>query len=192
MKSTLALAAVAAFALAGCGADEGNNIAAAPANNAGETANAPAAMPETTIAQGLEQAGDKTFRDALQAAGLIPTMAGAGEYTVLAPTDGAFDRLPAGALDGLMKEGAREQLTKVLTYHVLPGTMLVADLGRAVDNGKGKAVLATMNGETLTATREGNALVLTDSAGTKARIEGEEKTYKNGVVHQIDAVLMPS
>ena len=80
----------------------------------------------------------------------------------------------------------------MLTYHILPGTILAADIGKAIDNGKGKAVLATMGGATLTATKDGDTIVLTDAAGTKATSPGPTRTASNGVVHHIDAVLMPS
>ena len=111
---------------------------------------------------------------------------------MLVPSDAAFGKLPAGALDALMKEDARADLTGVLTYHILPGTMLAADIGKAIDVGKGKALLATMGGGTLTATRDGAAIVIADAAGTKARITGSEEQKSNGVIHRIDAVLMPS
>ena len=111
---------------------------------------------------------------------------------MLVPDDAAFGKLPAGTLDALSKPDSRAQLTGVLTYHILPGTILAADIAKAIDNGKGKAVLATMNGATLTATKDGDKIVLTDAAGTKAVIAGVEDKRSNGAVHQIDAVLMPS
>ena len=86
----------------------------------------------------------------------------------------------------------RAQLTGMLTNLLLPGTVLAADIGKAIDNGKGKAVLATMGGGTLTATREGGKIVLTDSAGGKAIVTGPDEKRSNGVVHTIDAVLMPA
>ena len=76
--------------------------------------------------------------------------------------------------------------------NILPGAMLVADIGKAIDAGNGKAVLATMAGGTLTATKEGDAIVISDGAGTKARILGADEKKSNGVIHRIDAVLMPS
>jgi len=177
------------LALSACsGGGEGNDT-----NVAGNEINAAeAAAPDQTIADGLKAADESRFRAAIEAAGMTPTLAGPGEYTVLVPVDQAFDRMPAGALDGLMKPSAREQLTGLITYHVLPGTILAADLGKAIDNAKGKAVLATMNGGTLTATRDGENIVLSDSAGGKARIGAADRRFKNGVVHRIDAVLMPS
>ena len=86
----------------------------------------------------------------------------------------------------------RPQLTGVLTNLILPGTVLVADIDKAIDAGKGKAVLATMGGGTLTATKEGGKTVLADSKGDKATITKGDEQFTNGVVHEVDAVLMPS
>jgi uncharacterized surface protein with fasciclin (FAS1) repeats len=149
-----------------------------------------------------EAAGGKTIADALgedgrfavaaKATGLDATLAGPGPYTVLVPSDAAFDKLPAGALDTLMKSESRAQLTGVLTGHILPGTVLSADIAKAIDNGGGKAMLATFGGGTLTATRNGEQIVLTDSAGGKALITSADDKRSNGVVHHLDTVLMPS
>lgn len=145
---------------------------------------------DETIAKGL---GDATkFEAAAKATGLDGTLAGPGPYTVLVPTNAAFDKLPAGALDALMKPEARQELTGVLTFHILPGAMLATDIDKAIEAGKGKALLATMAGGTLTATKEGGAIVLTDGAGTKAKLTGGDEKRSNGVIHRIDAVLMPS
>ena len=161
--------------------------------NAAVSPKAAEAAGNATIADGVAaNASDSKFAAATKAVGLDKTLAGPGPYTVLVPSDEAFGKLPAGALDTLMKPDSRAQLTGVLTYHILPGTILTADIAKAIENGKGKAVLATMNGATLTATKEGDAIILTDAAGTKATISGDEDKRSNGVVHQIDAVLMPS
>jgi uncharacterized surface protein with fasciclin (FAS1) repeats len=160
------------------------------ADSAPKSEAAKEAAGDATIAAGL---GDATrFAAAAKQSGLDATLAGPGPYTVLVPTDAAFDKLPAGALDALMKPEGRADLTGVLTYHILPGEMLAADIGKAIDAGKGKAVLATMAGGTLTATREGGAIVIADGAGTKARILGADEKKSNGVIHRIDAVMMPS
>ncbi|MEO8176020.1 MAG: fasciclin domain-containing protein [Sphingomicrobium sp.] len=145
---------------------------------------------EKTIAAGLDQNG--RFFQAAKTAGLDATLAGPGPYTVLVPDDAAFAKLPAATTDAWAKPESRAQLTGVLTYHILPGTVLTDDIGKAIDNGKGKTVLATMGGGTLTATREGGKIVLTDSAGAKATVTQPDDKYSNGVVHHIDTVLMPS
>ncbi len=175
---------VAFAALLGLGACDKANEAAAPTEAAEKAAG------ESTSADGL---GDATkFKAAAKSAGLDLTLAGPGPYTVLVPTDAAFEKMPAGALDALMKEDARQELTGVLTYHILPGAILTEDIGKAIDAGKGKALLPTMAGGTLTATKEGNIIVIADGAGTKAKLSGSDEKKSNGVIHRIDAVMMPS
>ena len=183
MKIMLGSAVLAALSFTAC--EKAENKAVAPATEAAKEA-----AGDETIAEGL---GDtKKFAEAAKAAGLDATLAGPGPYTVLVPTDAAFDKMPAGALDTLMKPEARSDLTAVLTYHILPGTILAADIGKAIEAGKGKAQLPTMGGGTLTATREGDAIVLADKAGTRARLVDAEDQRSNGVIHHIDAVMMPS
>ena len=171
----------ALLTLTGCG-EKANDEAAAPTEAAEKAAG------DNTIAAGLGDASK--FAAAAKAAGLDATLSGPGPYTVLVPADAAFDKMPAGALDTLMKPEARADLTAVLTYHILPGTMLSADIAKAVDAGNGKAQLPTMAGGTLTATKEGDAIVIADAAGTKGRLTGEDQR-SNGVIHRIDSVLMP-
>ena len=180
LTRTILLAASTALALAAC--EKQADQATSPA--------AKEAAGDETLAKGIP--ADSKMGAALQAAGLDATLAGPGPYTVIAPDDAAFGKMPAGALDTLMKPEARADLTALLTYHILPGTILAEDIGKAIDAGKGKAVLATMGGGTLTATKEGDAIIIADGAGTKARILGPDEKKSNGVIHRIDAVLMPS
>ncbi|MEO8547997.1 MAG: fasciclin domain-containing protein [Sphingomicrobium sp.] len=176
--------AAAALTLAAC--DKGNK-----ANQPGgaQSSEAKKAAGEKTIAAGLDQ--NSRFFAAAKSAGLDATLAGPGPYTVLVPDDAAFAKLPKATTDSWAKPETRAQLTGVLTYHILPGTVLVDDIGKAIDNGKGKAVLATMGGGTLTATRDDDKIVLTDGAGTKATITQPDEKFSNGVVQRIDSVLMP-
>lgn len=141
-----------------------------------------------TIAAGL--AGNARFMAIAKAAGLDQTLAGPGPYTVFVPDDAAFTSAPAGTFD--VKPGNRAQLTGVLTNLILPGTVMVADIDKAIDSGKGKTMLATMGGGTLTATKVGGKTVLTDASGHKGAITQGDERYTNGVVHHVDAVLMPS
>ena len=175
--------AMALIALSGC------NPAEQAGGNSAAGIEAVKKAGDTTIASGLDQKG--RFAQATKAAGLDATLAGPGPYTVLVPDDAAFAKLPAGTADNWLKPESRTELTKVLTYHILPGTVLAEDIGKAIDNGNGKAVLATMGGETLTATREGGKIVLTDGTGAKATVTTADQTRTNGVVHQVDAVLRP-
>jgi uncharacterized surface protein with fasciclin (FAS1) repeats len=144
----------------------------------------------TTIASGL--AADSQFLAAAKSAGLDKTLAGPGPYTVLAPNNAAFAKLPEGTLAGLQTPERKGELTQLLTYHILPGVVLADDIGKAIDNGKGKAVLATMGGETVTASKEGGKIVLTDGAGNKASVVNADGKRSNGIVHEIDTVLSPA
>ncbi len=184
MRISTSLTLLAALAAAS-GCDRADQ-----AGNAANGAEAVKQAGDTTIAKGLDQNG--RFLQAAKAAGLDATLAGPGPYTVLVADDAAFAKLPAGTFDTWMKPESRAELTRVLTYHILPGTVLADDIGKAIDAGKGKAVLATMGGGTVTATREGDRIVLTDAAGGKAAITAADQTRANGVVHQIDAILMPA
>ena len=178
------------FALAACGTLALAACDKQTADNEATTANAAEAAGDETIADGLS--GDKKFADAAKSAGLDRTLDGPGPYTVLVPSDAAFDKLPAGSLDTLMKPEGRAELTKLLTYHVLPGTILAGDIGKAIDAGGGKASLPTMAGGTLTATKEGGKIVIADGAGGKAVVTGADDKRSNGVIHRVDGVLMPS
>ena len=172
------------MALAGCRAEQ------TPASNTAVTTNNAEAVPSGTLEQAV--AGSPRFRQAVEAAGLQATLSGPGPYTVLVPDDAAFAKLPAAEVQRLMRPEARPELTAVLTYHILPGTILMADLQRAIENGGGKAVLATMAGKTLTATREGGRILLADQAGRQVAITGVERQATNGVAHMIDGVLLPA
>jgi uncharacterized surface protein with fasciclin (FAS1) repeats len=110
---------------------------------------------------------------------------------VFAPTEAAFQKLPAGAAQGLLAPEQRGKLTALLTGHIVQGFVTAEDLSRAVERGKGKAQLATMGGETLTFAKTGSALVITDAKGEKAQVVSSGQNNSNGVVHGIDAVLMP-
>lgn len=173
--------AMGLIALSGCNRDDETTAAkgAAAVKEAGTT----------TIAAGLDQKGQ--FFTMAKAAGLDATLAGPGPYTVFVPNDGAFAKLPAGTVDSWGKPEARTELTRMLTYHILPGTVLAEDIGKAIDGANGKAQLATMGGEVLTATREDGKIVISDAAGGKAIITKADETRANGVVHETDAVMMP-
>ncbi|MEO7634432.1 MAG: fasciclin domain-containing protein [Sphingomicrobium sp.] len=174
--------AVAALGVAACDNQKsGNDTVAAQISDAQKAAGT------KTIAAGLPV--NSRFAAIAKAAGLDQTLAGPGPYTVLVPDDAAFAKAPAGSLDPTPEN--RAQLTGALTNMILPGTVLAADIGKAIDNGKGKAVLATMGGGTVTATKEGGNIVLTDAAGNKATVTKADDQYSNGVVHHVDAVLMP-
>jgi len=180
----IALASTALLGLSACN-NQGQGNGEAPK---AQTPAAEKAAGTKTIAAGL--AANGKFMAAAKAAGLDQTLAGPGPYTVFVPDDAAINAAPAGTFDA--KPENRAQLTGVLTNMILPGTVLVADIDKAIDNGKGKASLATMGGGTLTATKDGGKTVLADSAGHKATITQGDDNFSNGVVHHVDAVLMPA
>jgi uncharacterized surface protein with fasciclin (FAS1) repeats len=179
---TIALASGALIALAGC-----NNTSGTANGPQTQTPKAEKAAGDKTIAAGL--ASSSQFMAAAKAAGLDQTLAGPGPYTVFVPDDAAFSKAPAGTMD--TSPGNRGQLTGVITNLILPGTVLVKDIDAAIDKGKGKAALATMGGGTLTATKEGGKTQLADSSGHKATITQGDEQFTNGVVHHVDALLMP-
>jgi uncharacterized surface protein with fasciclin (FAS1) repeats len=182
-----------AFGLAGAAL-----LATGACSNKSTTGNG--AAPEAQTKQAQKMAGTKTiaaglaptsrFMAAAKSAGLDQTLAGPGPYTVFVPDDAAFNGAPAGTFDP--KPQNRAQITGILTNLILPGTVMVADIGKAIDNGKGKTLLGTMAGSTLSATKDGGNIVLTDSSGHKAKITQGDEQYTNGVVHHIDTLLMPS
>ena len=184
-KSALTLGlSVALLSISAC-----NQNDAATANKTGQTPAAAKAAGSKTIATGL--AADSKFMAAAKSAGLDKTLAGPGPYTVFVPDDAAFAKLPAGTIDNPSDADQRARITSILTYHILPGTVLAADIAKTIDNAKGKAVMMTVGGQTFSAAKDGNDIVLSDSAGNKARVTKADEQYSNGVVHHIDAVLTP-
>lgn len=181
----LTAAATALISLSACNSKNDGN-ATGPTNV--QSPQAAKVAGDKTIAAGLPANGK--FMAAAKAAGLDQTLAGPGPYTVFVPTDDAIGQAEAGTFD--TSPGNRAQLTGIITNLILPGTVLVADIDKAIDAGKGKAPLATMGGGTLTATKEGGNTVITDSAGHKATISQGDQQFSNGVVHQVSSVLMPA
>ena len=132
-----------------------------------------------------------TLVAAVKAAGLVDTLSGAGPFTVFAPTNAAFARLPAGTVDTLLKPENKGTLTSVLTYHVVAGRVTSGDLIKMINAGHGKAMLTTVNGEQLTAKKMGGNVVLVDSKGGMATVTIANVMQSNGVIHVINRVLMP-
>jgi uncharacterized surface protein with fasciclin (FAS1) repeats len=132
-----------------------------------------------------------TLVAAVQAAGLVPTLKGAGPFTVFAPTNAAFAALPAGTVETLLKPENKSALTKVLTYHVVVGKMDSAALMKAIDAGGGKATLTEVSGGTLTATKSGTMIMLSDESGGMAHVTIADVVQSNGVIHVVDKVLLP-
>lgn len=134
-----------------------------------------------------------TLVAAVKAAGLVETLSGPGPFTVFAPTNKAFDKLPKGTVETLVKPESKATLTNILTYHVVAGKMSAADLMKAIKDGGGKAMLKTVAGGNLTAMMKGSKKIeLTDAKGGKSTVTIADVNQSNGVIHVIDSVLMPS
>ena len=132
-----------------------------------------------------------TLVAAVKAAGLVDTLKGAGPFTVFAPTNTAFSALPAGTVDTLLKPENKGQLTKVLTYHVVPGKLDSAALSKQISDGGGKATLKTVSGGTLTASGQGKNITVTDESGNTSRVTIADVNQSNGVIHVVDKVALP-
>lgn len=133
-----------------------------------------------------------TLVAAVKAAGLVETLKSAGPFTVFAPTNEAFDKLPAGTVETLTKPENKATLTKILTYHVVAGRLSAKDIAGKIKAGKGKATLTTVEGGTLTAMMKGGKLILTDEKGGMSTVTIKDVFQKNGVIPVIDTVLMPN
>lgn len=132
-----------------------------------------------------------TLVAAVKAAGLVDTLKGPGPFTVFAPTDQAFAALPAGTVDTLLKAENKPVLTRVLTYHVVPGRIDAAALKRQIAAGGGRTTLKTAAGGTLTATANGNDVMIVDDKGGRATVTIADVYQSNGVIHVVDKVLLP-
>lgn len=132
-----------------------------------------------------------TLVAAVQAAGLVETLQGPGPFTVFAPTNAAFEALPAGTVDTLLKPENKDQLTKILTCHVVGAKAMSADIMKMVDDDKGEHAVPTVGGCTWTAKYEGDKITLTDENGTVANVTIANVEQSNGVIHVIDKVLLP-
>jgi uncharacterized surface protein with fasciclin (FAS1) repeats len=146
---------------------------------------------KTIVANAMNSKDHTTLVAAVKAAGLVDTLSGPGPFTVFAPTDAAFAKLPAGTVDTLVKPENKAALTKILTYHVVPGRLTAADLkANAMAHG-GKAMLKTVQGESLTVSKAGMGWKVTDAKGGSAMITIADVLQSNGVIHVVDTVLMP-
>ena len=151
-----------------------------------------AMYPSKNIVENAVNSKDHTtLVAAVKAAGLVDTLMSAGPFTVFAPTNAAFAKLPAGTVETLVKPENKDTLTSILTYHVISGRMTSVDVAKAIKAGRGRAVLTTVNGGTLTATMMGKKLMLTDAKGGKSMVTIANVMQSNGVIHVINNVLLP-
>ncbi|MDQ4087264.1 MAG: fasciclin domain-containing protein [Pseudomonadota bacterium] len=151
-----------------------------------------AMYPSRTIVQNAVNSRDHTtLVAAVQAAGLVDTLSGAGPFTVFAPTNAAFERLPAGTVESLLRPENLAMLQSVLTYHVVPGRLTARDLMQRIRDGGGAARLTTAQGGTLTARMMGNRVMLVDARGGMSHVTQADVMQSNGVIHVTDAVSLP-
>ena len=182
MMRTTYLAAALALGLAATGAVAQKTVMVGGA----------AMYPTKTIVDNAVNSKDHTtLVAAVQAAGLVDTLKGPGPFTVFAPTNAAFAKLPAGTVDTLVKPENKGTLTTVLTYHVVPGRVTAKELMKQIKAGGGKATLTTVQGGTLTASMMGKTVMLTDAKGGMSHVTQADVLQSNGVIHVIDTVLMP-
>ena len=144
------------------------------------------------VANAVNSQDHTTLVAAVKAAGLVDTLEGPGPFTVFAPVNAAFDKLPAGTVETLLKPENKDQLVKVLTYHVVAGKVSSADLVKMIKAGHGKAELKTVEGGTLIATLMGGKVMLADEKGGMATVTIADVYQSNGVIHVVDSVLLPN
>jgi uncharacterized surface protein with fasciclin (FAS1) repeats len=147
---------------------------------------------KTIVANAINSADHTTLVAAVKAAGLVDTLNGQGPFTVFAPTNDAFAQLPAGTVDTLLKPENKATLTKVLTYHVVSGKYDSKALAKLIKKGHGKARLKTVSGGTLVAMMDGNNIIVRDEKGGTATVTVGDVYQSNGVIHVVNAVLMPN
>lgn len=152
---------------------------------------APMSSQKNIIQNAMKSKDHTTLVAAVKAAGLVQTLEGKGPFTVFAPTNEAFEKLPAGTVDTLLKPENKQKLAGVLTYHVVAGKMTASKIAQAIKEGNGTAEFKTVNGEKLMAKMSGDSLQLTDAKGGMAMVTIGDVMQSNGVIHVIDTVLMP-
>ena len=154
------------------------------------SANAFSQKSKTVVENTIASKNHTTLVAALKAAELVETLSGKGPFTVFAPTNQAFEKLPQGTLETLLKPENKVKLQTILTYHVVAGNLSSKDVVAAISAGKGSAILTTLQGGKLVGTLEGKNVILTDENGNKSTITTVDINSSNGVIHVIDNVLL--
>jgi uncharacterized surface protein with fasciclin (FAS1) repeats len=185
-KSALATAAIAALALGG--------IAATPSSAQDKpvtVGGAPMYSNKNIIQNAVNSKDHTTLVAAVKAAGLVDTLSGPGPFTVFAPTNEAFAKLPKGTVDMLLKPENKDKLVKILTYHVVKANAMSSDIGKMIKDDGGKHTITTVSGDKLIAMMKNGKLVLQDEKGGMATVTIANVKQSNGVIHVIDHVLLP-
>ena len=146
---------------------------------------------KTIVANAVNSKDHTTLVAAVKAAGLVDTLSGKGPFTVFAPTNAAFARLPAGTVESLVQPANKGALTNILTYHVVPGRITAGQIASMAMRHRGTATLKTVQGESLRFRKTGSGWVVVDSKGGQARIAIANVMQSNGIIHVVDRVLMP-
>ncbi len=197
---SLSVASAALLGLAACNSPEPEKAPAeaapaetmAPATTDPIVGGAPMSPNETIVANAAKASNLTTLVSAVQAAGLAETLSGPGPFTVFAPDNAAFEKIPAATREALMAPAGKADLTGILTYHVVPGRLTAADLATQAQANGGKVELTTVEGDTLTANvNPDGSVTLTDEKGGTSRVTQADVLQSNGVVHVIDTVVMP-
>jgi len=192
--SPFAIAGAAALALSGCASmsdDMADGSTMASAASVPTVGGAPMYPTKTIVENAVNSADHTTLVAAVKAAGLVDTLSGPGPFTVFAPTNDAFAKLPGGTVETLLKPENKAMLASMLTYHVVPGRMTAADLMAAIKAGGGSARLTTVQGGTLTASMMGGMIMLVDGKGGMAHVTQANVMQSNGVIHVTDSVSLP-
>ena len=184
MRNTIAVLLLAVVAFAGTSAIAGSKNPVVGGQEMYPT--------KDIIDNAVNSADHTTLVAAVKAAGLVDTLKGSGPFTVFAPTNEAFAKLPAGTVENLLKPENKDALTKVLTYHVIPGRLSALDLKKQIKAGNGQAELKTVSGGTLTVMMQGKNIVLKDEKGGVSTVTIPNVFQSNGVIHVVDAVVLPN
>ena len=189
----IAAAALAATALSACAMNDGmaDSSMQTEAEQTVMVGGAEMYPSRNIIENAVNSADHETLVAAVKAAGLVETLSGPGPFTVFAPTDAAFERLPAGTVDMLLKPENKATLASILTYHVVPGRVTASELMKMIEDGGGQAMLTTVNGAQLTATIENGAVKLMDANGGYAFVTQADVMQSNGVIHVTNGVSLP-
>ena len=191
-KLPLLLVAAAAFPLGACMTMTDDGSMSGMQGEQTVTVGGAAMYPSRNIIENAVNSADHTtLVAAVKAAGLVDTLSGPGPFTVFAPTNAAFAKLPAGTVETLLKPENKAMLQTVLTYHVVPGRVTAADLMQQIRAGGGSARLTTVQGGTLTARMQGSNIVLVDAKGGTATVTQADVMQSNGVIHVTDSVSLP-
>jgi uncharacterized surface protein with fasciclin (FAS1) repeats len=174
-----------------CCAIASMQVAFAQTEKTVEVGGAPMYPSKDIIDNAMNSKDHTTLVAAVKAAGLVATLKGKGPFTVFAPTNEAFNALPAGTVDNLLKAENKPMLTTVLTYHVVPGTLDSKEIAKRIKAGGGKAEFTTVAGGKLWASMDGTALKIWDEKGGAATVTTKDVYQSNGVIHVVDYVLMP-